>query len=163
MTAQATQSHSSRVSRIIKAPRHAVYQAFVDEQIVARWLAPGSMQIHVHHFEPHVGGTFRISLTYQNPADAGRGKTESATDTYHGRFVALIPDEKVVEAIEFESNDPGLAGEMTMTVLLAPEMIHGAEATELTLIYENVPPAIRAEDNEEGARQSLAKLAALLE
>jgi uncharacterized protein YndB with AHSA1/START domain len=110
-----------------------------------------------------VGGSFRISLTYQNPEDAERGKTASATDTYHGRFVALTPNEKIVETIEFETSDPALAGEMTMTVLLTTTTIEGAEGTELTLIYENVPPAIRPEENEEGSRQSLAKLAALVE
>ena len=51
--------------------------------------------------------------------DLGRGKTTGDTDTYHGRFVELVPDEKIVEAIEFETQDPSFAGEMTMTVTLA--------------------------------------------
>src|SRR3954468_10249390 len=117
MTDSSAKTGATLVTRRIRASRHRVYQAFLNAQDVAAWLAPETMQIHVHHFEPHVGGSFRISLTYQNPEDAQRGKTESTTDTYHGRFVTLIPDEKIVEAIEFESNDPGLRGEMTMTVL----------------------------------------------
>jgi hypothetical protein len=34
------------------------------------------------------------------------------TDTFHGRFVELVPDERVV-VVEFETADPALRGEMT--------------------------------------------------
>ena len=151
--------NTSRVSRIIKAPRTKIYQAFVDAKSVAAWLSPDDMQIHVHHFEPREGGTFRISLLYQNPEDAQSGKTSGDTDTYHGRFVRLIPDEKIVEAIEFETQEPGFTGEMTMTVTLTDV----AGGTEVTLLYENVPTGIRPEDNEAGSRSSLQKLANLVE
>jgi hypothetical protein len=35
------------------------------------------------------GGSFRTSLTYEQPT--GTGKTTAHTDTYHGRFVELVP------------------------------------------------------------------------
>ena len=159
MTEASISAGSMRVSRMIKAPRKTVYHAFVDPEAVAAWLAPDTMRIRVRTFDPREGGQFRISLTYQDPADAQRGKTTEATDTYHGRFVKLIPDEKIVEAIEFESQDPGFAGETTMTVLLTDT----DGGTEVSLLYENVPPGIRPEDNEAGSRQSLRKLAALVE
>jgi uncharacterized protein YndB with AHSA1/START domain len=148
-----------RISRIIKAPRKTIYQAFLDPTALATWMAPDSMRLRVHAFEPRQGGRFRISLTYQNPEDAQRGKTNGDTDTYHGRFVELAPDEKIVQAIEFETEQPGLAGEMTMTVTLAD----AAGGTEVSLHFENMPAAVRPEDNEAGTRQSLAKLAALVE
>ena len=119
MTKATLSSASMRVSRTIKAPRKRVYQALLDPEAVAAWLVPDTMQARVHTFEPREGGQFRISLTYQNPDDSQRGKTSGDTDTYHGRFAELVPDEKIVEVIEFESQDPGFAGEMTMTVMLA--------------------------------------------
>jgi len=122
-------------------------------------MAPDSLRLRVHMFDARAGGQLRISLTYPNAADAGRGKTSSDMDTYHGRFVELIPDEKIVEAIEFETQDPHFMGEMTMTVTLADV----AGGTEVTLSYENVPAGIRPEDNEAGTRSSLQKLAALVE
>ena len=61
--------------------------------------------------------------------------------------------------IEFETDKPEFTGEMTMTVQLADD----PGGTNVTLRYDNVPPAIRPEDNAEGSRQSLNKLAALLE
>jgi uncharacterized protein YndB with AHSA1/START domain len=148
-----------QVSRLVKAPPAQVYQAFLDPLAVGAWMAPGSMRLHVHVFDARLGGRFRISLTYPDPPDAQRGKTTGDTDTYHGYFAELVPDEKIVEVIEFESRDPGFAGEMTMTVLLRD--VEGG--TEVTLVYDNLPPGIRPEDNEAGTRASLAKLAALLE
>ena len=150
---------SAQVSRVIKAPRKKVYQAFLDPQAVAAWFAPATMRAYVHTFDPREGGKFRISLTYQNPKDSQRGKTTGDTDTYHGRFVELVPYERIVEAIEFESQEPEFAGEMRMTVTFADV----DEGTEVSLRYENVPAGIRPEDNEAGSRQSLQKLAALLE
>ena len=122
-------------------------------------LTPDNMRGRVHTFDPREGGQFRISLQYLNPEDSQAGKTSGDTDTYHGRFEKLIPFEKIVEVIEFESQDPNFAGEMTMTVLLAE--VEGG--TEVTLLYENVPVGIRPEDNEAGSRSSLQKLAALVE
>ncbi|MCL5997711.1 MAG: SRPBCC family protein [Chloroflexi bacterium] len=159
MTEASTSGGSTRVSRMIKAPRRKVYQAFLDPEAVAAWMAPDTMRSRVHTFDPREGGQFRISLTYQKPADSQRGKTSGDTDTYHGRFVQLVPDEKIVEAIEFESQELGFAGEMRMTVLLAD--VEGG--TEVSLHYENVPTGIRPEDNEAGSRSSLQKLAALVE
>ena len=159
MTEASTRQGSTRVSRIIKAPRIKVYQAFLDPEAVAAWLAPDTMRGRVHAFDPREGGKFRISLTYQNPEDSQRGKTSGDTDTYHGRFVNLVPYEKIVEVIEFESQEPGFAGEMRMTVMLAD--VEGG--TELSLLYENVPMGIRPEDNEAGSRSSLQKLAELVE
>ena len=152
-------AEGTRVSTIIHAPRARVYQAFLDPEAVAAWMAPDTMRLHIHAFDPRAGGQFRISLQYPQPEDAGRGKTTGDTDTYHGRFVELIPNEKIVEAIEFETSDPGFVGEMTMTVTLAEV----ADVTEITLLYENVPAGIRPEDNEAGTRSSLQKLAALVE
>jgi uncharacterized protein YndB with AHSA1/START domain len=157
--AESSTSGTTRVSRIIKAPRHKIYQAFLDPQAVAAWLAPDTMRGQVHTFDPREGGQFRISLAYQHPADAQRGKTSENVDTFHGRFVELVPNEKIVEAIEFETQDPAFGGEMTMTVKLRD--VDGG--TEVSLLYENVPRGIRPEDNKAGSRQSLNKLAAYVE
>ena len=159
MSQAASSGESTSVSRVIKAPRAKIFQAFLDPQAVAAWMAPDTMRSTIHTFEAREGGQFRISLTYAGSDDNQRGKTDDTTDTYHGRFAELIPDEKIVEVVEFESADPAFAGEMTMTVTLAD--VEGG--TEVTLQYDNIPPGIRPEDNEAGSRSSLQKLAALVE
>ncbi len=136
-----------------------MYQAFLDPQAVARWLAPEAMRVQVYTFNPYEGGEFRLSLVYQNGEDAQRGKTSGNMDTYHGRFAQLIPDELIVEVIEFETQEPEFADDKTMTVKFT-DVVGG---TEVSLLYENVPAGIRPEDNETGSRQALRKLAALVE
>jgi hypothetical protein len=69
------------------------------------------MTSHVHAFEPRESGWFRISLTYAAPT--GTGKTTAQSNTYHGRFVKLVPNEQVVEVVEFEPANSARGGEMT--------------------------------------------------
>lgn len=150
---------STSVSRIIKAPRHAIYQAFINPDKLVSWLAPDTMTGKIHSFDPRVGGKFRMSLTYQNAEDSPGGKSSENTDTFEGTFVELIPDEKVVWVTEFESPQPEFSGEMRLTNTLTDT----PEGTEVTIRCENIPPGIRPEDNELGTHQSLEKLAALFE
>ena len=79
----------------MNAPRESVYRALVDARAVAIWMVPSGMTSHVHAFEGREGGSFHISLTYDTPN--GTGKTNAHTDTYHGHFVKLVPNEQVVE------------------------------------------------------------------
>src|SRR5687767_8110370 len=103
---------STRITRHVKAPREAVYRALLDPDALARWRVPDGMTCLVHEFDAREGGRLRVSLTYDAPT--GTGKTTAHTDTYHGRFVQLVPNERVVEVDEFETDDPALRGEMTI-------------------------------------------------
>ena len=148
---------ATRITMRIKAPRSDIYRAFLDAKAVATWMVPTGMSSHVHAFEPRVGGRFRISLTYDAPTQAG--KTSPQTDTFHGRFVELVPDQRVVELIEFETDNPAMKGEMTVTF----ELADADEGTELTAVHANVPAGISPADNELGWSISLRKLATLVE
>lgn len=150
-------------TRRVNAPREAVYRALLDAHAVAKWMAPDGMTSHVHAFDPREGGAFRISLTYAAPT--GTGKTTAHTDTYHGTFTRLVPNEQVVEVVEFETTDPSMQGEMTITFTLsdAADGPGTGAATELVAVHENVPSGVSPADNELGWRMSLAKLAALVE
>ncbi len=148
---------STRVRRHLNAPRARVYSALVDAKAVARWMVPTGMTSQVHVFEGREGGSFRISLTYDAPTAVG--KTSGHTDTFHGRFVQLVPNERVVEVVEFETVDPELRGEMTITMTLAD----ADGGTEVLAVHEGLPPGLPTADNEAGWRSSLARLAALVE
>jgi uncharacterized protein YndB with AHSA1/START domain len=138
-------------------PRASVYRALLDADAVATWMVPTGMTSHVHAFDPREGGAFRISLTYDTPT--GTGKTTAHIDTYYGRFVTLVPNEQVVEVVAFETADPALRGEMTITMTLTD--VDGG--TELVAVHDGLPPGLSSADNEVGWRLSLAKLAALVE
>ncbi|MFI8893415.1 SRPBCC family protein [Streptomyces paradoxus] len=150
--------YTSRVSRHVDAPRAAIYRALVSAEAIARWRVPDGMSGEVHEFDAREGGRFRVSLTYEAPDAAG--KSAAHTDTYHGHFARLVPDEQVVEVLEFEAVDPALRGAMTLTTTLTDARGGG---TDVLMVHEGIPDAVPAADNETGTRMALANLARLVE
>jgi uncharacterized protein YndB with AHSA1/START domain len=120
-------------------------------------MVPDQMTSRVHTFDAREGGAFRISLSYDVPTTAG--KTSARTDSFHGRFVKLVPDTEVVQTVEFETNDPAMQGEMTITYTLAD----ADGGTDLVGLHENVPSGVPPADNELGWSMSMDKLAKLVE
>ncbi|WP_433227545.1 SRPBCC domain-containing protein [Actinomadura formosensis] len=149
--------YSTRVSRHVRARPSVVYRALLDADALAKWRVPDGMSSRVHEFDPREGGSFRISLTYDAPT--GTGKSAAHTDTYHGRFVKLVPDAQVVEVFEFETAEPGLRGEMTMTTTLT----EADGGTDVLIVHEGIPDSVPAADNETGTRMALENLAKLVE
>jgi uncharacterized protein YndB with AHSA1/START domain len=147
----------TRIRRHVNAPRVAVYRALLDQRAVEHWKVPDGMTCHVHAFDAREGGKFRISLTYDSPT--GTGKTTAHTDTYHGRFIKLVRNERVVEVDEFETTDPALSGEMTITITLSD----AGGGTDLLAVHEGLPRGVSSADNEQGWQMALAKLALLIE
>jgi len=149
---------STKVSRVIKAPRKAIYRALIDPKALAKWRVPDDMTGRMHEFDLRPGGRYRMSLTY-TASEGAPGKTTADTDTFEGRFVELVPDEKVVEAIVFEADDTKFGGVMTLT----SSLVEADGGTLVTMEHDNLPPGVRPEDNELGTTMSLRKLAALVE
>ena len=145
---------TTRVTALLRAPRAAVYQALTDPAMIGRWRFPDGMTSVV---ELREDGGFRVTLTYE--ATDGQGKTTARSDTYRARFTHLVPAELVVEVNEFETADPQLAGEMTMTIGLRDS----DGGTELLAVHEGLPDGVSPADNETGWRLSLDRLAALVE
>jgi uncharacterized protein YndB with AHSA1/START domain len=148
---------TTRITRHIDAPPARVYRALLDPTSVQRWMVPDGMTSRIHSFDAREGGTFRISLTYDEPTSAG--KTDPHTDSFHGRFVRLVPDTEVVQAVEFETDDPATQGEMTITYTL----VDAAGGTDLVGVHENLPPGVSPADNELGWSMSIEKLAGIVE
>lgn len=120
-------------------------------------MVPDQMTSHISSFDPREGGTFRISLTYEMRTSVG--KTNPQSDSFHGRFVKLVPDTQVVQAVEFETDDPAMAGEMTIAYTLTDT----EGGTNLVGLHENLPPGVSPTDNELGWRMSIDKLTKLVE
>jgi len=120
-------------------------------------MVPEGMTSTIHEFDASEGGAFRISLTYTAPTSSG--KSDAETDTFHGRFVKLVADREVVQEVEFESDDPEMLGEMTISYSL----FDADGGTEVVGVHHNVPAGVPPADNELGWRMSMDKLAALVE
>jgi uncharacterized protein YndB with AHSA1/START domain len=145
----------TRASRVIKARPDELYEAFIDPAVLVDWLPPAEMTGRIHEFDAREGGGYRMSLFYPPGERVFRGKTSDKEDMVNVRFVELTPPRRIVEAISFVTTDPAFSGEMTMTAMF--EEVSGG--TEVTLVFEDLPPGLRAEDNEVGSRLSLEQLA----
>ena len=100
-----------------------------------------------------------MSLYYPSSEQTSRGKTKDREDRYTARFVELTPPRRIVEAINFDSVDPAFSGEMIMEVTFEAE----AGGTTVSIVFKDIPPGIRPEDNEAGTRSTLEKLARYVE
>lgn len=144
-------------SRVVKAPLSRAFEALVDPEALAEWLPPSGMTGRFAHFDARPGGSYRMILTYTEPPTGG-GKTDADSDVVEGRFLEIEPDDRVVQAVDFGSDDPTFGGTMTMTWTL--RRVDGGTRVEFRA--EDVPPAISATDHEAGMNSSLKNLAAYL-
>jgi hypothetical protein len=71
----------------------------------------------------------------------------------------MVPETEVVQTVEFETDDPALQGEMTITYMLAD----AGDGTDLVGLHENLPPGVSPVDNELGWNLAIDKLAKLVE
>lgn len=146
-------------SRIIKAPAEKIYKALTTPEALVFWRVPGNMTGKVHRFNLAEGDGYEMSLFYPEDETNTPGKTAVKEDRFTSKYVALNPPYKLIEVITFETDNPDFSGEMIMEVM--PEPI--AENTCVTFQFNNIPNGIRPEDNEEGTRSSLEKLAKYVE
>jgi uncharacterized protein YndB with AHSA1/START domain len=145
-------------SRVIAAAPEAVYAALVDPDALTAWLPPDGMSGRFERFDARPGGSYRLVLTYADAATA-RGKSTASSDIVEARFVELVPGVRLVQAVDFVSDDPVNAGTMTMTWELTA--VDGG--TRLDISAHDVPAGISAEDHAAGLASSLENLAAYLE
>jgi uncharacterized protein YndB with AHSA1/START domain len=146
-------------SRDIRATPETLYRAFTDPEALAVWMAPGKMTGKVHRFDLRVGGGYQMSLFYPPSEKEAQGKTAEKEDRFTARFVELVPYQRIVQAVTFDSSDTAFSGEMIMEVRL--EAVD--KGTRVTISFRSIPPGIRPEDNEAGTQSSLEKLARYVE
>ena len=137
-----------RLHRVLRAKPEKLYRAFLDADAMARWLPPYGFLAKVHHLEPKVGGTFRMSFINFS---TGNGHS------FGGEFLELVPNERLRYTDKFD--DPNLPGVMTVTVTLKAVSC----GTDISIVQEGVPPIIPAEMCYLGWQESLAQLANLVE
>lgn len=149
---------TDRSSRVIAAPPERTYAALVDRELLLRWLPPDGMRGRFERFDLRPGGSYRLVLTYDD-ASGAPGKASADRDVVEARVVEVVPGARVVQAVDFVSDDPAYAGTMTMTwAVTAVE-----QGTRVDITAVDVPDGISAEDHDAGLASSLANLAAVLE
>ena len=155
-TASVATVYSTRATRWVRAQPGEVYRALLDPDAVAAWRVPNDMTATIHQFDAREGGQFRISL---RPRRAWMRAEPTAPQTFHGHFARLIPDQLVVEAIEFESPDPSMAGVLTITT----ELREADGGCEVTMTYDDIPDGADRTTDEIALQMALVRLAAWVE
>jgi len=143
-----------RAEKVIAASAATIFHALTNRDSVAQWLPPDGATGEIHEFEARPGGPFRMTLHF-NTGRTSEGKTTADSDTVNGRFVRLVPDSLVDQAVEFESDDPAFAGTMRMLWSLEPQ---GEASTLVRVEAHDVPRGIGRADHMEGLRSSLNNL-----
>jgi uncharacterized protein YndB with AHSA1/START domain len=140
--------HTIRLHRVLRSTPEKVYRAFLDADAMSKWLPPHGFTCKVHHLEPKVGGTFKMSFT-----NFGTGNGHS----FGGEYLELVPHERLRYTDKFD--DPNLPGEIVVTVALKKVSC----GTELNIEQAGVPEVIPAEACYLGWQESLNQLAQLVE
>ena len=137
-----------RLHRVLTTSPEKVYRAFLEADALAKWLPPNGFTCTVHHLEPKVGGTFKMSF---------RNFTTGNSHAFGGEYLELVPNERIRHTDKFE--DPNLPGVLEVTVLLKPVLC----GTELSVTQSGIPEAIPLEMCYLGWQESLLQLATLVE
>lgn len=137
-----------RLHRVLKAPPERIYRAFTMPEAMAKWLPPYGFICTVHHFEPKVGGSFRMSFT---------NFTTQQSHSFSGEYLELTPNERLRYTDRFD--DPNLPGVLQVTITLKAVLC----GTELNIVQEGIPDVIPVEMCYLGWQESLMQLATLVE
>ena len=149
---------TDRASRLMRAPVSRVFDSLVDRAALEIWLPPGDMTGRFETFDQRPGGSYRLVLTYAN-RKGSQAKSTDDSDIVEVRYLDIVPNDRVVQAVDFVSDDPGFAGTMTMTWSVRDAV----DGTRVEIVAENVPEGISAEDHAAGLASSLENLASFVE
>ena len=137
-----------RLHRVLRTKPEKIYRAFLDADAICKWLPPYGFTCKVHHMDPRVSGTFRMS--FQN-------FSTRHGHSFGGEYRELVPGELIRYTDRFD--DPNLPGEMKVEVSLKRVSC----GTELAVVQEGIPDVIPLEMCYLGWQESLAQLANLVE
>src|ERR1700746_239650 len=110
--AAAAQTNAVRLHRVLATKPEKVYRAFLEADALAKWLPPNGFTCTVHHLEPKVGGTFKMSF---------RNFTTGQSHAFGGEYVELVPGERLRYTDKFD--DPNLPGDIQVTVTLKKVLV----------------------------------------
>lgn len=141
-------NNSVSLHRIYTASPEKIYRAFTDATAMASWIPPYGFLCVVHHMEPKIGGSFRMSFI---------NFTTGNSHSFGGSYIDLKPNEFLKYTDTFD--DPNVPEEMVTSVWLRKVMC----GTEIKILQENIPAMIPVEMCYLGWQESLEKLKKLVE
>jgi uncharacterized protein YndB with AHSA1/START domain len=116
-----------RLERVIPASANDIYRAWLDPDLLQRWLAPGGITVERAEVEARVGGRYRVWH-----ADSG-----VHIGGFECEIVELVPGERIVFHWGFAGPDR-TAGKVYDSLLTITLRSVSRDATVLTLVHERL-------------------------
>lgn len=137
---------SLRLTRHYDAPPEEVWRAWTDPQALKLWWGPSEHDVvHLAEADVRVGGRFRVAFSSDN---------EEVIEV-SGVYREVVPNRKLVFSWAWKSAPEH---ESLVTVTFEPS----GGGTDLTLLHEQFFDAGERDAHEEGWRNALAKIDAVL-
>jgi uncharacterized protein YndB with AHSA1/START domain len=153
-TAPAASNILLTLTRIIRAPRARVYQAWTNPEIVKQWFGPGNMYCPHASVDARVGGAYSMEAA---PTPEGLAANPNSTGgTATGTFTRVVPN----ELLQFTWKPSWNPGEESLVTVSLRDVDGG---TELTLRHENFASEQSREGHNKGWSGCLDKLTAATE
>ena len=136
------------VERVVKAPRAKVYRAWLDPELLARWMGPDDFSVLVADVDERVGGRHSVEML------DGQGRHHQ----FESVIAELVPDDRIVLTFRFHPD----ADETLLTLTFADAAGGG---TLLRLLHERIPLTRPLDEQsvDAGWSETLAKLQALFD
>jgi uncharacterized protein YndB with AHSA1/START domain len=141
------------IRREFDAPRHLVYKAMTTPELVRRWWHAKRGEVTACEIDLRVGGEWRYAMVTPDGFEVA----------FHGEYVELVPDERIVTKEVYEGLPEGVTEEQGGTVNTATFADAGDGRTELTLMIQTTSKAARDAIIESGMEDGLQDALDLLE
>ena len=106
------------ITREFDAPRHLVFRAYTEPELVRRWWAGKRGEMTLAEIDLRVGGMWRYVMIAEGGFEVG----------FHGEFCEIVPNERIVSTEIYEGMPEGQAvntvtfteadGRTTLTILV---------------------------------------------
>ena len=113
------------ITREFDAPRHLVYRALTEPELVKRWWHAKRGRVTVVEIDLRVGGAWRYVMVADDGMEVG----------FHGTYREIVPDERLVTTELYEGLPDGVSDDDAATVNTAA-LAGDGERTTLTLLIQ---------------------------
>jgi uncharacterized protein YndB with AHSA1/START domain len=132
------------ITREFNAPRHSVWRAWTEPDLVRRWWHAKRGEVTVCEIDFRLGGKWRYVQVTPDGFEVG----------FHGEYLEIVPDERLVTTETYEGLPEGVSDEEGSTVNTATFDELGGRTT-LTLLIQAVNKTSRDAIIESGMEDGL--------
>jgi uncharacterized protein YndB with AHSA1/START domain len=142
-------------TRVIRAPRARVYEAWTNPEIVKKWFGPAGKTCPGFSADVRVDGAYRVEVASCTPVTAADGsECEAPLAVATGNYTKVVPN----ELLQFTWTTNWSPGEDSIVTVSLKDVDGG---TEITILHENFNTEASRDGHNQGWAGCLDKLAAL--